>query len=128
MLVKLMNTHHVQEVHALIHSVDLPKDIFIKSSESEIKGFVGESLIAFHSDSIVGVLMMKSGYIDTIVSSVKGVGVHLVNSLPASKYKVNISKNNKESLNLFGKFGFKHVREEILCGQKRGLYEGKIKG
>lgn len=126
MLVKLMHCHHVQEVHSLIHSVDLPKDIFIKSSETEIKGFVGESLIAFQADSILGVLMMKDGYIDTIVSSVKGIGVHLVSSLPNGKYTVNISKNNKESLKLFGKFGFKYVREEILCGQKRGMYEGEI--
>lgn len=122
-----MKQEHVKGVYALIKSVEQPPEVFIKSSEAEIERFIGESLIVYKADEIVGVLMVKDGYIDTIVSSVKGMGMHLLSSLPEGGYCVNVAEGNKTSLKLFKKFGFKHVRDEVICEQKRGLYEGQIK-
>lgn len=122
-----MKEEHVSEVYDLIQSVEEGQGVFIKRSEAEIERFVGESLIVYQQDKIVGVLMVKDGYIDTIVSCVRGMGINLLGSLPNGMYSVNIAKENKVCLKLFNKFGFKHVRDEVICEKKTGLYEGQIK-
>lgn len=118
-----MTLDDVDEVYCLIKKVELPRKIFIKSDIKHINSMIGDSLVVKKDGAIVGALLVKNGYVDTIVSSHKGVGAHLLLGLPDGKYYTHVSQHNSDSLRLFKKFHMKHIKDEMVEGQERGFYE-----
>lgn len=122
-----MQASEVDEVYYLIHGMLIPDSKFIKSSKEHIESLVDESMVVKQDGKIVGVILMKGNYIDTVATTMKGMGTHLVASLPDGKYMTNVSPTNKKSLKMFIRFNMKHIKNEVLEGEKRGLYEIEVK-
>lgn len=121
-----MTEDDIDEVYELINSINLPAAIFIKSNREQIKAMIGESKVMKKSGKVAGVIMVKDGYIDTVATSVKGMGSHLILSLPDGRYLTNVSPKNENSLRMFKRFHMKHIRDEMVENQERGLYEINI--
>lgn len=130
MRVRIAKNKDAIEIVRMIESYNLPPSIFIKSCYNRVKEIISEkkSLVCTDNDkSIVGAVLVEDNYIDTICSTKDGVGSKLLKKLPIGRYEVNISKKNERSQNLFRKFGFRYMYDEIVDGQERGRYEGYIK-
>lgn len=122
-----MQVDDVEDAYYLIHGLMIPDSKFIKSSKEHIESLVDESLVIKQSGKLVGVILMKGNYIDTVATTMKGMGTHLVASLPNGKYMTNVSATNKNSLKMFIRFNMKHIKDEVIEGQERGLYEIEVK-
>ncbi len=112
----------LEPVYHFIQAVPFKKEVFIKSSKKEIEQKINTSFVCEENGKIIGVLLVKNDYIDTIVSTRKGVGTKLLSVLKG-RYFVHISCKNQSSKKLFANFGFKKIKEDICQGQKRDYYE-----
>lgn len=133
-----LTNEDVLEATRLINSTGLPMSRFIPSTKFEVLNFVkeGKSIVCKEDNKIIGVMLIKEEknerqttcfrHIDTIVSTVKGVGTEMINSLPKGFYTTFISPFNKTSLSLFGKFKFIKMVDTIIDEQIRGMYLGKL--
>ena len=116
------------QIHHLTKQIDLKPSIFIKNSLKEIKNILsyGQSFVYVEEDKVKAFLLVKKNYIDTIVSTKKGIGSKLLDALPVGKYKVNISSKNSISIKLFTSKGFVLKGVEYLGKYPRMYYENKI--
>jgi hypothetical protein len=112
----------VYEVCHLIHSVDLPDSVFFKNGVDEVGSFVnGQSLVCLRGGKIIGVVLVMDGYIDTLVSSVKGIGSNLLQGLKCGSYRIKVHESNVSGKRLLEKFCFKHDGCGVMSGDIEGV-------
>lgn len=113
-------------VQNFIEAVELPREVFIKNTREETARFINSSYLALYEDKLVGILLIQDGYIDTIVSTKKGVGSMLLSILDGEELRTNISPINIASQDLFKKFGFTDKGGIMLEGEKRRRYTNTL--
>jgi N-acetylglutamate synthase-like GNAT family acetyltransferase len=93
-MIRVAILEDVDKIHSLINGVELERASFIKSTKEEIQELVvrNQSFVFDTTLEIVGVLLMKDNYIDTVVSTQNGVGKALIKNLSAGRYKANKAK------------------------------------
>lgn len=131
--IRKIGVGEAKKVSALIQSVNLDGDVFIKSDEEHVKNLLRHkrSFGAYEGGEIVGVVLVLGWYVDTIVSVRRGVGQKLLKALDllgcGMMFTAHISDKNAASIALFEKYGAKKVRDEKVDGFDRGLYAFNVR-